>query len=173
MEVNFSSLVNAGVIRYLETKARSPHSVSVARLRASADPKSVENWNRLGTHPDLIELLWSELAGSLPERCQWLVYGTPVLVHPASGVVFGLASGTSTYALRLPPEERAQALRAGAKRLRNYPAQPKFGIAASSFNLDDIGQEWVFGGWFRGEEVWCLAAYYFAREGVVDRSDAP
>jgi hypothetical protein len=31
-----------------------------------------------------------------------------------------------------------------------------------SFDLDDIGPEWVFCGWFQNEEAWCLAAFEFA-----------
>jgi hypothetical protein len=31
-----------------------------------------------------------------------------------------------------------------------------------SFDLADVGDAWVFGGWFRGEENWCKAAYRFA-----------
>jgi hypothetical protein len=41
---------------------------------------------------------------------------------------------------------------------------PELDIEASSLDLDDIGEEWVFGGWFKGEEDWCLAAYRFAHE---------
>jgi hypothetical protein len=29
-------------------------------------------------------------------------------------------------------------------------------------DLDDLGPEWVFGGWLEGEDTRCLAAYRFA-----------
>jgi hypothetical protein len=29
-------------------------------------------------------------------------------------------------------------------------------------DLDDIGPEWILGGWFKGEEDWCLAAWEWA-----------
>ncbi len=84
------------------------------------------------------------------------MYGAPVLMHPGSGVVFGFAGGTHTYALRLPAAERAAAMLAGATRIAHYSGgQP-------SFDLDEIGPEWVFCKWSPGEEAWCLAAFKFA-----------
>ena len=153
------------MIRYLEAKARSPHAASVARANASASPESVTKpYYNLGTHPDLVERLWDELTVKLPAECRWIVYGAPVLVHPSSGIIFAFEGGTHTYALRLPAKEREEALHAGAKRLYEYLAHPVLGIEASTLDLDDIGEEWVFGSWFKGEEDWCLAAYQFAQE---------
>ena len=152
-------------IRYPVARARSPHAASVARANASASPGSVTDpYYNLGTHPDLVERLWDELTVKLPAECRWIVYGAPVLIHPSSGVIFAFAGGTHMYALRLPQKEREQALGAGAKRLYEYPAYLGLGIEVSTLDLDDIGEEWVFGGWFKGEEGWCLAAYQFARE---------
>jgi len=61
-------------------------------------------------------------------------------MHPATGIVFGYAGGTHTYALRLPERERAEAIRAGATRIKHYPGVQR------SFDLDDFGPEWVFCG---------------------------
>jgi hypothetical protein len=58
-------------------------------------------WFGLGTHPDLVEALW-KLDDSLPERCRWLLWGYPALVHLRSGVVFATAMGTIGLFLRLP-----------------------------------------------------------------------
>jgi len=76
--------------------------------------------------------------------------------HPSRhGVVFAFAGGSQTYALRLPePERGGAAIRAGASTTRQYPDE--------QFDLREIGEEWVFGGWFRGEDDWCRAAYNFA-----------
>lgn len=116
-------------------------------------------YETLGTHPDLVARLWDELQAQLPVDCRMVFCGAPVLMHPESGIVFGFAGGTHTYALRLPEPERAKAIAAGAQRIRHYPAnQP-------SFDLDDIGPEWVFCAWLEGEEAWCLAAYEHARAG--------
>lgn len=131
------------------------------RLRAGVPelmlPTDVERpYDTLGTHPDLVARLWDELGGSLPEDCRRIFCGTPVLMHPATGIVFGFAGGTHTYALRLPDRERTEALAAGATRLAKYPGrQPPF-------DLDVIGPEWVFGHWLKSEPAWCLAAHAFA-----------
>jgi hypothetical protein len=163
--VNISSPANIGIVRYLQARALSPRGVSVARAYASASPESVANpYYDLGTHPELVERLWDRLTVKLPADCRWIVYGTPVLVRPSSGLVFAFAGGSQTYALRLPAKEREAALHAGARRLHEYPAYPALEIEASTLDLDDIGEEWVFGGWFEGEEDWCLAAYSFAQE---------
>jgi len=116
----------------------------------------VRPYDSLGTHPDLVARLWEELPSRLPTDCRVVFYGAPALMHPATGIVFGFAGGTHTYALRLPEPARSKALRAGATLIAHYPGgQP-------SFDLAEIGAEWVFCGWFRGEEDWCLEAFEFA-----------
>ena len=112
----------------------------------------------LGSHPDLVERLWDDLAGGLPLDCRWVVLRTPALVHPASGVIFGFCGGTHAYALRLPPAELAEALAAGAPRLHEFPSYPELGIAASRLDLDTVGSEWVFGRFHPAEKRWCAAA---------------
>jgi hypothetical protein len=83
----------------------------------------------------------------------------PVLVHPVTGVVFGYAGGSLTYALRLPAAERAEASAAGARTIHDYPAYLELGVAASSLDLADFGPERVFGRWLKEEERWCRAAF--------------
>ena len=125
-----------------------------------ASPDQVARpYEALGTHPDLVARLWDELPVRLPIDCRAVFCGTPVLMHPETGVVFGFAGGTHTYALRLPEPERATAIDAGAKRIQHYPARQP------SFDLNDIGPEWVFCAWLRDEEAWCLAAYQHAGAG--------
>ena len=114
-------------------------------------------WLGLGTHPDLVDRLWKEIPRSLPVDCRRVFLGVPVLMHPGTGVVFGLAQGTHAYALRLPPRERAEALAAGATRVHAYPQGP-------AFDLAELGPEWVFGRWRAEEERWCAAAYAGAEE---------
>jgi hypothetical protein len=84
-----------------------------------------------------------------------VVYGSPVLVQPENGVIFGFAGGTQTYALRVPPATREEAIRSGAKRARTYSD-------GSQFSLDDMGEDWIFGGWLKEEPRWCLAAFTHA-----------
>ena len=141
---------NAGVLRYLRGGAGGD------RIAASQSPKDVvDPYMTLGTHPDVVERLWDEVGGRLPEPCRWVVYGRPALVHPHSGVVFGFAGGSHTYALRLPADARARAAAAGAKLDHTYGDGSRLDLAA-------IGAEWVLGGWLRDEPEWCLAAYAHA-----------
>ena len=116
-------------------------------------------YDSLGTHPDLVARLWDELQVQLPVDCRVVFCGVPALMHPVTGIVFGFAGGTHTYALRLPDAMRAEAILAGATRIRHYP------VKQPSFDLDVIGPEWVFGEWFKGEVAWCVAAYEFAATG--------
>jgi hypothetical protein len=167
--VDFEHPANRSILAYLSDPERLVRSVSVARSNASCAPSDVElPYLTLGTHPDLLQRLWDDLGSTLPADCRWIVFGTPVLVHPRSGVIFGFGGGTHTYALRLPAAERAAALRAGAGTVHRYPAHPELGIPASALDLAGIGEEWVFGCWREGEIAWCRSAY----EGAGDLAGA-
>ena len=147
MIVGWDDPQNAGVLRHLS------RGWDRSRVAASAAPADVRDpYMTLGTHPDLVERLWDQLGGRLPEPCRWVVYGRPALVHPRSGVVFGFAGGTHTYGLRLPMAEREQAVRAGARREHTYGD-------GSRLDAEAIGLDWVLGAWLRDEPEWCLAAY--------------
>jgi hypothetical protein len=111
--------------------------------------------NSLGTHPDLLDYFWTTLAAKLPEPCAWVVYGNPVLIHPTTGIIFGFAGGTHLCALRLPEDARRKALLAGAKKVHRFST-------GAQLSLDEIGEEWVFGGWLDREPDWCLAAFQHA-----------
>jgi hypothetical protein len=152
LQIDFEHKANVKVLHYL--KSRDPGT----RLPPSAAPDEVNNpYFTLGTHPDLVERLWDQLGGTLPVDCRWVVYGRPVLAHPQTGIIFGFASGTLVYALGLPERQRAEAIAHGGKRTHTY-------ANGSVLNIDDIGSNWVFGGWFAGEEMYCLAAYQLAGE---------
>jgi hypothetical protein len=176
-EVAFENPANAGILRHL----RGGRSLSKARHAAACSPESVEDpYMNLGTHPDLVSRLWDEMTTTLPVRCNWVVYGAPVLVRPDTGIIFAFAGGTHTYALRLPPKQRAELiaaafrqaeeradtfalrgrdrdtyLRAQAGDVHEYPDGSKFDVSA-------LGKEWAFGRWLEGETTWCLAAYEHA-----------
>jgi hypothetical protein len=146
---------NAALCRHLEGRGRT-NLPPLARPHEVARP-----YDSLGTHPDLVARLWDEIAASLPADCRFVVFGTPALVRPDSGIVFGFAGGTHTYALRLPEAVRKEALAAGAERVMRYPRQ-------APFDLDVIGPEWVFGAWLPGEGLWGRAAYEFAADPPRD-----
>jgi hypothetical protein len=137
---------NAGLRRYLEPRMR-------AGFPPVASPDEVERpYETLGTHPDLVSRLWVELGRTLPEDCRGVFFGAPALIHPESGIVFAFAGGTHTYAFRLPEVERNTALEAGASRVMRYPG-------GASVDLNDVGEEWIFGWFYSTEESWCRAAF--------------
>ena len=142
---------NAGLRRHRAPQHRG------TKLPPVAYPADVPRpYEQLGTHPDLVARLWDELTRPLPVDCRAIFFGAPVLMHPVTGVVFGFAGGTHTYALRLPEPERSAALATGATRVIHYPA------GQGRYDLAEIGEEWVFCRWFKDEEAWCLAAFELA-----------
>ena len=141
---------NANLLRYFEQRAKKYN------YGTRTEPK--------GTHPELLMRLWDELGGLLPADCHAVIHGAPVLVRKESGIIFAFAGGTHTYAFRLPPELRNIAIAAGATRVYHYRAYRELHVEASTFDLAEIGEEWVFGGWLKGEEQWIRAAYDFAAD---------
>jgi hypothetical protein len=160
--VNRSALdhpANAGLRRHFQSRSQPPG------LPPLASPDQVTNpYETLGAHPDLVTRLWDELGGKLPAGCRIVFQGIPVLMHPTTGIVFGFATGTHTYALRLPRREQGHAISAGATRIKDYPA------IRLRFDLDDFGPEWVFCGWFPDEEAWCRSAFQHAGSGKGETS---
>lgn len=147
LELVVNHPLNAGLRRHCEPQ-HDP-----ARIPALAFPDEVPHaYMALGTHPDLVARLWDELGNALPQDCRAVFYGAPALVHPVSGVVFGFAGGTHSYALRLPEPERGEAVIAGAQSIMHYPANQ------ASLDLALIGPEWLFGNWYTDEARWCVAA---------------
>ena len=172
MNVDFVDPRNAGVLRYLRNpydfivgpkaerfRDARERDLGAGRVRDSRSPDSV-SWLNLGTHPDLIERLWRAVASTLPEPAQWVVYGSPVLAHPRTGIVFGWAGGTHTYALRLPPVMRRSAVEAGAQTVARYSNGDCLDVAR-------IGDEWVLGNWLGAEPGWCASAYDHAGSGAT------
>jgi hypothetical protein len=148
--MELSPRANMGLSAYLRSRRDGP----------SCAPEDIKDpYYSLGSHPDLVARLWDEVTVKLPQDCRWIVCGTPALVHPDTRIVFAFCEGTHTYAFRLPPAQHEAALKVGAKRIWIYQGAPQSGIPSTELNLDDIGPEWVFCGWLKGEEDWCLAAY--------------
>lgn len=155
IEVDFQHPANAGILAWLTRDYRGTPA------EISRSPGRVRNpYYTLGTHPDLVEWVWDTLTSKLPRRCQWVLYGTPVLVHPRAGIVFAFCGGTHVYALRLPPGKQS-----GMKRERVWRYS-----SGHELDLDAIGPEWAFGDWNRGEADLALEAYEFAASGSTFRS---
>lgn len=166
--VNVRCHANEELLAYLGDAGHLARSSSVAAHIESCSPDQVDDpYMKLGTHPDLVERVWRDLGGSLSIPCQWVVFGTPVLAHPRTGVVFALAGGT-VYALRLPRQEFTEAVESGAERVHNFPAYPVLGVSASTWDLRTLGPGWIFGRWDRRENDWCLAAHQAAEKGGAE-----
>lgn len=112
----------------------------------------------LGTQPDIVARMW-ELDDALPERCRWVVWGLPGLVHPRSGVIFAMGIGTIGFVMRLPPHvlDAADATTAPAMVTGN-PGQ--------TFDIAPAGPEWRFILHRAPEVEWCRAAYQYAGESA-------
>lgn len=158
--VDFDHQANKNILAYL----RHTHVKYKAHLPVSTSPSFIKDpYHELGTHPELVKRLWDELAEKIPLDCKWIVYGTPVLVNPFSGILFGFAFGTKTYGMRLPERERQEMYAAGAT--THYDYNDGF-----SFDITEIGRDWVLGGWLKGERLWCMAAYTHAQQlGEADK----
>lgn len=143
VEIDFSSPLNRGALEYL----RSRPSSRKAELE-SASPAKVKNpLAKTNTHPEAGVRLWADLAASLPVDCRWIVYGTPALVHPQAGVLFGVALGTM-YCLRLSEADKEGALKTGVR------------TEHRALDLESqFGPGWVFGNWMQVELEWCRAEY--------------
>jgi hypothetical protein len=143
--IDFASPANAIVLRFL--------GVSHLELARTTPPAQV-NYVSLGTHPDLVEYFWG-LAAELPSSCACVVgeRSFPLLVNSRSGIIFGLAGGTSTLAFRLPEPELTTALAVpGFGREYRYPSRP---LRAAS-----IGSNWALVRPFDAANVgWCARAF--------------
>lgn len=137
---------NAGPLRYLA------HGRSAADAAFGPPPPDVDR-RHLGTHPDIVDRLWDALNGALPSDCRWLVYDSPALVHPESGVILAAAIGTQ-YALRLQPEDAATAVEAGSELVHH------FRTVDTTLELPDtFGPGWVFGRFDDREPAWLLSSF--------------
>jgi hypothetical protein len=160
VEVDFSSPLNRGVLEYLKRSRpkRKAEWESVSPVRVK-NPILGTN-----THPETGVRLWSDLTVSLPVECRWIVLGTPALVHPETGILFGVAIGTE-YFLRLTDADLEIALKAGASTERR-------GSDGSTLDLvSEFGPGWIFGSWQLAELDWCRAEYEAL--GAVKRETAP
>src|SRR5438093_2759038 len=110
MRVDTGSLANAGILQYLEGRSKKRPDKPADFLAERLPERVFRLRYNLGTHPELVERLWDELTVKLPVKCEWVVYGTPILVHLETGIIFSFAVGTHTYTMRLPNTEHRQTL---------------------------------------------------------------
>ncbi len=142
---------NARVLAYLRARAEVPWGLVVPPC-AIADPDL-----QLGSHPDVVERVWGQLGAMLDPDARCVVLGCPSLADPASGVVVGLALGT-TYALRLVEPDLEEGLAAGLERTHAYNP-PLAALDAATA----LGRDWLFGAYDAREPRWVAASVTAAR----------
>ncbi len=148
VDLDISRPMNEAVLRYLgRNKGKDVPPI--------AHPDSVfDPYYEQGSHPEIVKHVWDSIGASLPEDCRYLIYGTPALAHPKTGIIFAFCCGT-TYCLRLPLLLLEEALDSGAK------THTKWSSDGDMDTQRDLGSDWVFGGWVYGddERAWCNIIY--------------
>ena len=150
MRVDAEAPENRGVLDYLSEGGRWR-----APLVAGPDALSTSR-ERYGSHPDIVQYLWDEIAPRLRVDCRAVVYGTPALAAPERGLVFAVALGTE-YGLKLSPAGFALARAAGAEVVHHYRTVDVTLDLGTRF-----GPGWVFGTFDRREPEWIADALEFA-----------
>jgi hypothetical protein len=149
MKIAFDSPHNAKILAHLASNMKPEGLTSMSR---SSYQGSYYAW----THPDLSDQFWS-LASAL-ETAHWVLYQKAVLVHPETGIVFAFAGGTSTIALRLPPDEQAEAF-------TDPEYGRKVGYQPEPLNASEFGDDWALVRPFGDDSAvqrWMQAAYDYA-----------
>jgi hypothetical protein len=113
----------------------------------------------MGCHPETVERVWDQLGSVLPANCRSIVFGTPGLVAPRSGILLASAFGTA-YILRLCRETMEDATRGGASTQRTWSRNHRTDLA------QQYGDDWIFGGYLKHEPDWLLAVYRSIEEQV-------
>ncbi len=146
--IHFGSPANQSVLAFL--------GITDIHKAVSYRPDEVDSYE-LGTHPDLVEYLW-KLGATVAAGCACVINqrSSPLLAHPVSGIIFGLAGGTSTLALRLPEPERSAALTTPG-----YGAEYRY--PQTTIYARDIGEDWALLEPFaKGNDALCASAYAYA-----------
>ena len=144
-----------------ELRSRAPRAQPVVPAAEANDP-----YYRCGCHPDTVERIWDDIGKHLPSDGRCVVYGTPALVQPESGVILALCMGTR-YCLRVPEDVLPAALAAGCTQSQEWGEK---GSGQTTNLIDKYGPDWVFSSWSKDELAWCVAAY--ERFGVAMGTDA-
>lgn len=152
IKLDFKHKLNAGILKYLKSSWNTHPEPKSCAPEDFPDP-----YKQLNTHPELVSWLWDVMCEKLPETCQWIVYGKPVLIHPETGIIFGFGHGDQVIGLRLNLDKIGEAIMAGMEDEVELDE-------GNSLYSDDIGNDWVFCTWTEDDPAWCLMAYRDASE---------
>jgi len=140
---------NQGVFRFLGSRLGAKSQVPA--VTTANDPKR-DYYMKAGSHPDVVARVWDELGKALPVNSRALAFGTPALIHHASGIVLAFALGTE-YALRLPRRMGKQARPGGPRTVAKWSGGGSTDLAR------ECGEGWIFGSYAADEIAWCAEAF--------------
>jgi hypothetical protein len=155
MRSKIAADVEAAVDRLLDKIGRGP--IRPDPPISQSLEEVADRWYGLSTHPDIISILW-KLDDGLPQRCRWVFWGRPALIHPGTGVVFAVGIGNIGRAIRLSPQVLKGADPRDASTVVRNPGR--------TFDIGPAGSEWRFILRPAPEAAWCRAAYDFAGKTV-------
>jgi hypothetical protein len=122
---------NEGALLYLQQKPYTEFNKDV-----SPQGYTQNKWS-LNCHPDVAKMLWEDFAVKLPVDCRWILFGTPVLLRPDTGIVFGIAEDVNPPLLRFSESDKLKVLICGGKeQLLNLD-----GVYADA---KQVGKDWVY-----------------------------
>jgi hypothetical protein len=110
-------------------------------------PDSKPSAYRRGSHPDVVDHLWKKLGNKLPVDCRAILFGSPVLIEPSSGVMIAKAFGTA-YVIRVSPDDLEAALSLGCTTTHQWSDGKTTDLQ------QELGVDWVFGHWLKQEYKW-------------------
>lgn len=139
---------NEGVFEFLKVRADAKRGEAPLK---HPDDAQQDYYLEAGAHPEVVGRLWDEIGKALPVDSRALVFGTPALVRPDSGVVLAFALGTE-YALRLPRRLSMQKP-AGLRTVAHWTGGGSTDIAL------ECGPDWVFGSFSPDEISWCAETF--------------
>ena len=140
-------VMNEKVLEYIFRVKRQGAAPIISAWDSVADP-----YIHQGSHPDIVSFVWNKIGSALPEDSRCLVYGTPALAHPTTGIILAFCNGTS-YCIRLSEELLEEALKSGATTYQ------KWSSGGDMDTLRDLGPNWVFGSFSDNEIEWCNQVY--------------
>jgi hypothetical protein len=135
-------------LRVLQTlRAGNPDGKPVAAPGDVTDP-----YAECGSHPDIVERVWGRVGKRLPMEARCVLFGTPALVQPASGVVLAVCMGTR-YVMRVPAAQLSGALASGYRQTHTWKPGDVTDLTT------EFGADWVFGAFEDAEVNWCREAF--------------
>ncbi len=131
-------------------RSRNAGRIPKAPLLAPAD-RVPQPYLRIGSHPDVVQLLWDQLGPALPEDCRAVVPGSPALVHLPAASCWHWGSARSTVCVWASWRK---------KRCRQVRESKFYAVNLPPFNIRrGLGDDWVHGRWLQQELDWCRSAY--------------